>query len=149
MLVGIMELVVGGQHGTGGHHVGARLVKGHRVKGGQDTEVGDECRVVVVPAVAFRAYVHDEADVEIRFVLEHGLGVFRNLVIQALRRVPVSEHGGVMLAEGDTLAASHAMRIVDHSLMLAVEAEGLVGAVAHTDAASHTMVASDFGLDAP
>ena len=146
VLVGVMEFVVGEEHRSGGHHVGACLVEGHGVGGGEDSEVGHHGGVIVVPAVAFRADVHDEADVEVGLPFEDGFGVFGDLAVEALRGVPVGEYGGVVLAEGYALAASHAFGVVDHCLALLVEVYGVVGAVAHADAAAHAVVAVDLRL---
>ncbi len=59
------------QDGCLNHHVGTSFVQRHGVGGSQDAEVGDDGGVVMVPAVAFRRHVHDEADVEVRLVLHH------------------------------------------------------------------------------
>lgn len=142
----VVELVVGQQHGGLDDEVGASLVEGHGVGRGEDSEIGHHGGVVVVPAVALGADVHDEADVEVRLVLEHGLRVFGNLVVEACRGVPRTEHGAVVLAEGHALAASHASGIVDHGLVVAVEAQGAVGAVPDAYAAAYAVVAVNLGL---
>ena len=72
----------------------------------QHAEVGNDGGIIMVPAVALRRYVHNETDMEVRFVFQHGNGIFSNLVVQPFGRIPVAHYGGVMLAQSYALSAS-------------------------------------------
>ena len=65
-------------------HICTCLVQCNRVCRSQNAEVGHDGGIVVVPAVAFGRYVHDEADVEMGLAHNDSEGIFRNLVVQAL-----------------------------------------------------------------
>ena len=83
-------------------------VKGYRVEGSCDSEVRNNGRVIVVPAVALRRDIHDEIDVEIRLVKNDGLGIFCNLVVEFLCRAAASNYGTIMLADSYALTAANA-----------------------------------------
>ena len=97
---------------------------------------GDDGGVVVVPGVALGRYVHLEADVEVGLVLEHGLGIFGYLVVHVLRRVPATNNGTVVLAQGDALSAAHALRVVNLGFAVGVQVDGVVGTVLHANVAA-------------
>lgn len=80
---------------------------------------------------------------EVGLVLQDGLGIFGDLAVQVLGGVPCGEDGSVVLAECDTLAASYAFIIVDNSLVVNVERECVVSAMAYTDTAADAVVAVD------
>lgn len=123
----IVVLVFGGKHivavqdGSLGHHVGTCLVQGHGVCRCQHTEVRDNGGIIMVPAVTFRRNVHDEADVEVRFVFHYGKGIFRNLIVQTFRCIPVADYRCVMLAQSHTLPAAHTFYIVYFCFALCIE----------------------------
>lgn len=92
----------------------------------------------MVPAVALRRYVHNETDMEVRFVFQHGNGIFSNLVVQPFGRIPIAHYGGVMLAQSYALSASHTFGIVNFRFAFGIQMNGIVGAVFYANIASDT-----------
>ena len=77
---------------------------------------GNDGGIIMVLAVALRRYVHNETDMEVRLVFQHGNGIFCNLVVQPFGRIPVAHYGGVVLAQSYALSASHTFGIVISAL---------------------------------
>lgn len=146
MIVMFVEFIVGVEHRHFHHEVCTSLVKSHRIKRGEYAEIGHHSRIVMVPAITFRAYVHDETYMEIRLVLKNCLGIFGNLIVQTLGCVPVGEHSSVMLAYSHTLTASHTFGIVNHSFVFAVEMKGIVGTMSDADSTTYAVFAVDLRL---
>lgn len=135
-IVLVAQHIVTVEHGRLVHQIRAGLVESHGIGRSQDAQVGDDGGVVVVPAVALGRYVHHEADVEVGLVLEHGLGIFGYLVVHVLRRVPATNNGTVVLAQGDALSAAHALRVVNLGFAVGVQVDGVVGTVLHANVAA-------------
>ena len=110
-------------------HICTCLVQCNRVCRSQNAEVGHDGGIVVVPAVAFGRYVHDEADVEMGLAHNDSEGIFRNLVVQALGGIFGSHHGTVVLAEGYALSATYAFGVVYFCLAAGIEVHSVVCAV--------------------
>ena len=142
----LRQAVVGLEDGGLVDQVGAGLIEGDGIERGEHAQVGDDRGVVVVPAVALRRDVHDEADVEVRLVFQDSLGIFGDLVVQVLGGVPLAQDGALELAKRHALAAADAFRVVDHRLALAVEVDRLVAAMGDADVAAAAMLTVDFGL---
>lgn len=66
--------------------VGAGLVDGDRVEAREHADVVDDGRVVFGVAIAVGADVHGERDVEARTVLNNGLRVLSDLVVEYVGR---------------------------------------------------------------
>lgn len=128
--------------------VGGGAIQGDGVKRGQHADVGHDRCVVVVPAVAFGRHIDDDADMEMRFALQHGLGIFGNLAVEDVELLVVVGNGGFVLASSYALSAAHATVRVDEGLAVGVEMDGIVGAVAHADATADTVLLVDFGFRA-
>ena len=109
-------------------------------------EVGHEGGIVVVPAVAFGRYVHDEADVEMGLAHNDSEGIFRNLVVQTLGGIFGSHHGTVVLAEGYALSATYAFGVVYFCLAAGIEVHGVVCAMLHADVAAYAVFYVNLGL---
>src|SRR5450830_546995 len=103
--------------------VHACLVESHRVETRGDADIGHDGRIVVAPAIALGADVHDEADVERRLAMQDGIDVFRDLLVE--RVVGALEHGtrGAIHADRDTLPASDTLRVVDDGLVVSVPSD--------------------------
>ena len=67
----------------------------------------------MVPAVALGGYVDYQVDVEAGMAGDDGFGVFGYLAVEGLGGVPVLQHCGFVLAEGNALAAAYALVVVD------------------------------------
>jgi hypothetical protein len=67
------------------HHIGASLIQSHGVKGSGNANAWHYGCVIVIPAVAFGRNVHDEVNVEMRFVMYNGLGILCNLAAEQVR----------------------------------------------------------------
>ena len=50
------------------NHIGASLIQGHRIERCGDTQIGDDGGIVLILEVAFRRYVHDKTNMEMRLV---------------------------------------------------------------------------------
>jgi hypothetical protein len=122
-------------------HVGTCLVESYRVEGGKYAEVGDYRRVVVIPAVTFGGDVHDEVDVEVRFAVDYGFGVFRYFAVKAFGGIAFSHHCTFVLAEGYALSAAYAFVVVDGCFTVASDVYGVVCAVFFAYPASGALVA--------
>lgn len=127
-------------------HICTCLVQCNRVCRSQNAEVGHDGGIVVVPAVAFGRYVHDEADVEMGLAHNDSEGIFRNLVVQALGGIFGSHHGTVVLAEGYALSATYAFGVVYFCLAAGIEVHSVVCAVLHADVAAYAAFYVNLGL---
>lgn len=134
------------QYGSLNHQVCTRLIQRYGVCRCQHAEVGNDGGIIMVPAVALRRYVHNETDMEVRFVFQHGNGIFSNLVVQPFGRILVAHYGGVMLAQSYALSASHTFGIVYFRFAFGIQMNGIVGAVFYADIASDTIFGGNFGL---
>src|SRR5450756_1811370 len=99
------------------------LIESYRVEARCNTNIGHDGRIVVAPAIALGADVHDEADVERRLAMQDGIDVFRDLLVE--RVVGALEHGtrGAIHADRDTLPASDTLRVVDDGLVVSVPSD--------------------------
>ena len=138
--------VVRVQDGCLHHEVGTGHVQRDGVCRSQHAQVRDNGSVVVIPTVALGRDVHHEADVEVGLVLQNGFRVFGNLIIEALGGVPVVHHRRVMLAQGDTLSAADALRVVYLRPPVGIEMHGVVGTMFYTDVASDAVFLHNLGL---
>ena len=131
---------------SGNHQIGASLVESYGVERGQDTQVGHDGGIVVVPAIALGRYVHDEADVEVGFILQDGLGILGNLVVEPFRGIAFAHDGRIVLAQGYALSATYAFVVVDYGLVVGIEVYGIVGTVFHAYVAAFAVVNIDARL---
>lgn len=138
--------IIAVQYGSLNHQVCTRLIQRYGVCRCQHAEVGNDGGIIMVPAVALRRYVHNETDMEVRFVFQHGNGIFSNLVVQPFGRILVAHYGGVMLAQSYALSASHTFGIVYFRFAFGIQMNGIVGAVFYADIASDTIFGGNFGL---
>ena len=95
--------------------VGAGLVDGDRVEAREHADVVDDGRVVFGVAVAVGADVHGKRDVEARTVLNNGLGVLGDLVVEYVGRGIIVGLDAVLVARGNAASAAHAAIVVDGS----------------------------------
>lgn len=147
MLVGVLlDQATSVDGRSGDDQVGTGLIQSHRVERGQNTQVGHDGGIVVIPAVTFGRHVHDETDVEIGLVFQYGLGIFGNLVVQSFRGVALAHDGGIVLAQGYTLPATYTFVIIDDRFVVGIEVNGIVGAMFHADVAALAILCFDFGL---
>ena len=122
--------------------VDAGLVQCHRVERCKHAHIGDDGNVVATVAVALRRHVHHQTDVEVRLAVQHGLGIFGNLLVHhRLGLVPFG-HDGSCGAVGNAVAAAQAVLFVHHGLAVD-HMDTVVGAVLHAVAAAHTQTAAD------
>lgn len=131
---------------SGNHQIGASLVESHGVERGQDTQVGHDGGIVVIPAVTLGRYVHDEADVEVGLVFQDSLGIFGNLVVEPFRGIAFAHDGGIVLAQGYALSTTYAFVVVDYGLVVGIEVYGVVGTMFHAYVAALAVVNIDAGL---
>src|SRR5699024_8488143 len=116
----VVELGAGdGRLGHAG--VGAGLVQGHGIEGGEHTHVRQDGQVVFGVAVAVGGHVHHQADVEVGTAVQHGLGILGDLGAQLVVGAVVGVVDGVEVADAQAAAAAHALIVVNGSLVLLVE----------------------------
>ena len=53
-------------------HISACFIQSHRVCRSQNTEVGDNGGIIMIPTVSFRRYVHYKTDVEVGLIFHYG-----------------------------------------------------------------------------
>ena len=87
MLVLAMQYVVRRQHGRLYHQIGTCLIESDRVERSQNTYIGYNGSIVMVPTIALGRYIDDKADMEIGFIFQYGIGIFGYLIIEAFGRV--------------------------------------------------------------
>ncbi len=131
---------------SGNHQIGTSLVESYGVERGQDTQVGHDGGIVVIPAVALGRHVHDETDVEVGFIFQDGLCIFGNLVIEPFRGIAFAHDGCIVLAQGYALSATYAFVVVDYGLVVGIEVYSVVGTVFHAYVAALAVVNIDTGL---
>ena len=98
VLVFLGKHIIAVQYGSLNHQIRASLIQRYGVCRRQHAEVGNDGGIIMVPAISFRRYVHNETDVEVRLVFQYGNGIFRYFVVQTFGRIPVAYYGSVMLA---------------------------------------------------
>ena len=128
--------VVRVEDGSLHHQVSTSHVQCNRVGRGQHAQVGYNGGIIVIPAIAFGRHVHYEADVEVRFVLQHGLRIFGNFIIEVLGGVPVAYDRRIVLTEGHTLPAADTFGVINFRFTFSIEVYGIMGTMFHTDVAA-------------
>ena len=93
--------------------VGAGLVDGDRVEAREHADVVDDGRVVFGVAVAVGADVHGKRDVEAGAILNNGLRVLSDLVVEHVGRGIIVGLDAVLVARRNATAAAHAAIVVD------------------------------------
>ena len=132
--------------GSGVNGVDAGLVEGDGVGARENTDVGDDGRVVVRPAVAVRGDVHHEADMERGFSVKDCLGIFGDALAAHAACVSVGGMGGGELAYGHALAAADAEVMVDYGFIIDVEMHCLRSAAFYAHAAAGAFLDRDHGV---
>lgn len=121
------------------------LIESHGVETASDAQVGYDSRIVVCPTVALGADIHDERDMEGRFVLQNCLRVFVYLVVEYLARLFAAVHSRLFRTQGYTLTAAYAVVVVDGGFLIHY-VDGIVVAVLFADATADTVVAHHLRL---
>ena len=121
------------QHGArqgrlGDHRVGAGLVQGHGVEGGEHAHVGGDGHVVFPVAVAVGGDVQHQGHVEAGTPVYHGLGVLGDFLVQDGGSLVVEAVNGVLGADRQAAAAAHALVRVDGGLAIRAELGRAMGA---------------------
>ena len=89
------------------------LVECNRVEGGEHTDIGHDWNVVLWVAVAVRRNIDDQADVEVRLVLDDRIGVFGNLAVEDVVCLADAGFDRILRTSADAASTAHALVVVD------------------------------------
>lgn len=95
--------------------IGAGLVDGDRVEAREHADVVDDGRVILGMAVAVGADVHGERDMEAGAILDNGLRILGDLVVEYVGRGVIVGLDAVLVARRNAASAAHAAIVVDGS----------------------------------
>ena len=122
------------------------LVQSDGIEGCEHAHIRNDGQVIVVVTIAEGADGAHQADVEMRSAVQHGLGVFRDLVAQQLIGTAVGGVDGLHGALADAAAAAGAFVQINAHLAIVLQNGRAVGAAFRADTAADAGILVHHGL---